>query len=182
MSEKQRDFDRLFRQYHRLIVAYFVHRGAGRDEAADLAQDAFANVYSGLHGIRDETSERSWLFSIARNVWRNHLRDQSRLKRDAPETPLDDLLAGGWEPTNTREVSDPLTGTLENEKQKKVWDAISSLPPQMRRCVMLRVGQDRKYREIADAMQISIQTVRSQLSQGRDHLRRLLAEYFEDLQ
>lgn len=181
MTVQSKNFDQLLRRYYRLIVLYFINRGVDREEAFDLAQEVFTNAYTGLLRFRGDASERTWLFSIAKNVWRNWLRDGHRLKRDAPETPIDDLLEEGWEPPNPKSNFDPLTGTLENERVRKVWDAINTLPPRMRRCVMLRVGQEKKYREIADVMQISIQTVRSQLSQGRDQLRQLLGDYFEEL-
>ena len=51
----------------------------------------------------------------------------------------------------------------------------------MRRCVVLRLHQDLKYREIAEAMQVSINTVRSQLFEAKTRLRHRLADHFSDL-
>ncbi len=182
MSHLERNFDRLFRQHYRLVCLYFIRLGARPEEASDLAQEVFLNAYGALDEFRGESSEKTWLFSIAKNKWRNWLRDKSRHKRSAPETPIDQLLDEGWQPIESTETADPLKGSIVSERQQKVLDAINSLPPRMRRCLMLRVAQDKKYREIADVMQISIQTVRSQLSQGRDHLKTLLNDYFEDVQ
>ncbi|MDA8019827.1 MAG: RNA polymerase sigma factor [Thermoanaerobaculia bacterium] len=180
MSDTQRDFDRLFRQYYRLVFLYLRNRGLDEDKAADLAQETFMRAYQGLAEFRGESSPKTWLFSITRNVWRNHLRNRSRLKRNAPETPLEDLREDGWEPSDEDQVVNPLQDTIEIEEREQIWEAIGKLPPRMRRCVMLRVGQDKKYREIADVMQVSIQTVRSQLSQGRTQLQGLLNDYFEE--
>ena len=180
MSHQERDFDRLFREHYRLVRLYFTNQGAPREEAADLAQEVFTNAYSAFEKFRGESSERTWLFSIAKNLWRNRLRDRARLKRNAPEAAIEDLLEEGWEPENDPETVDPLADTIENERQKVIREAIESLPPRMRHCLMLRVGQDKKYREIAEVMQISIQTVRSQLAQGRLQLRSILDDYFEE--
>lgn len=180
MSNRERNFDRLFRQHYRLVYLYFIKLGAQPEEASDLAQEVFFNAYGALDEFRGDSSERTWLFSIAKNKWRNWLRDRSRHKRSAPETPIEELLDEGWQPSEPLEKADPLQGTIVSERQQKILDAINSLPPRMRRCLMLRVAQDKKYREIADVMQISIQTVRSQLAQGRDHLKSLLNDYSED--
>jgi DNA-directed RNA polymerase specialized sigma24 family protein len=50
----------------------------------------------------------------------------------------------------------------------------------MRRCVLLRLEQDLKYREIASVMQISIDTVKAHLFQARQLLKDKLSRYFRD--
>src|SRR6185295_123541 len=71
-------------------------------------------------------------------------------------------------------TSGPLAGLLADEQVGRLRQALQDLPPQMRRCVLLRIDQNLKYREIAGVMQISIDTVKSQLSQARDRLGREL--------
>jgi len=60
--------------------------------------------------------------------------------------------------------------------------ALAQLPPQMRRCVELRFGQELKYREIAAVMKISVDTVKSHLFQAREHLRQIVGEHFADIE
>ena len=60
-----------------------------------------------------------------------------------------------------------------------MFEALQRLPERMRRCVMLRIHGELKYREIAVLMKISIQTVKSQLSQAQDRLSQELVPYFE---
>ena len=62
----------------------------------------------------------------------------------------------------------------------RLGDAMKDLPPQMRQAVFLRVTRDMKYREIADVMHVSIETVKAHLYQARQHLRNRLADYFTD--
>ena len=57
---------------------------------------------------------------------------------------------------------------------------MAALPAQMRRCVELRVHQDLRYKEIADLMQVSIDTVKAHLYQARQQLKGKLSGYFAD--
>ena len=56
--------------------------------------------------------------------------------------------------------------------------ALAELPEQMRQCVCFRLQGDLKYREIAEVMQISIQTVKSHLHHAKKRLRPMLEPYF----
>ena len=100
-------------------------------------------------------------------------------KRDAQEVSLEEPGTGGpadsaWESGETG----PLDGVLADERSKKLRRAFEELPPQMRRCVMLRVDQDLKYREIAVQMDVSIDTVKAHLFQARQILKNKLGDYF----
>ncbi|MEM9552925.1 MAG: sigma-70 family RNA polymerase sigma factor [Acidobacteriota bacterium] len=180
-TEKEQDFQRLFDRFYQPVARFFSNRGFDRDRALDLAQETFIGVYRGVDSFRHESSEETWLFRIATNIWRNELRSRSADKRSADETSLEALLEVGHEPSGADDDRDDsaLDGVLEQERARLLLEAIDELPAQMRRCIQLRVGQDMKYREIADTMQISIQTVKSQLFQARSRLRDRLGEYFE---
>ena len=52
------------------------------------------------------------------------------------------------------------------------------LPPQMKACLVLRVYHDLKYREVADRLRLSIDTVKAHLFQARQRLKSELGEYF----
>jgi RNA polymerase sigma-70 factor (ECF subfamily) len=59
-------------------------------------------------------------------------------------------------------------------------EAIEKLPEQMRKCLMLRVYQEMKYREIATLLRLSPETVKVHLFQARRRLREDLGPYFHD--
>jgi RNA polymerase sigma-70 factor (ECF subfamily) len=67
---------------------------------------------------------------------------------------------------------------LAGEQRAVLRQALAELPPKMRRCVLLRIDQDLKYREIAALLRVSIETVKSQLSQARDRLEAEVGRYF----
>ncbi len=175
-------FERLFERYYRPIHGFFSNRGFGGEDCRDMAQETFLGVYRSLRDFRKDASEETWLFSIATNVWRNRLRRRSAGKRQRQEISLA-LVEADRQPLPSNEPgSNPLHEALDDEKTRMLQEAIRDLPTQMQRCIFLRVEQDLKYREIATIMQISIDTVKSQLFQARARLRNRLGPYFEDLE
>src|SRR5687768_11300054 len=82
--------EELFRQYYRPVLAFFARRGFSAEESRDLAQETFLRVYKNWASFRGESSEVTWLFQIATNLYRNTIRSRSALKRDRQEVPLEE--------------------------------------------------------------------------------------------
>lgn len=171
------DFHKLFVAYYRPICYYFGNRGFSVEECHDLAQETFLKAFKGHQGFRGEASPRTWIFQIANNVWLNEIRRRNAAKRSAKEVSIEDsgppadLGAEGND-------AEPLEGMLAQERAEILRRALEDLPSQMRRCIFLRIDQDLKYREIADLMHLSIETVKSHLHQARQRLKQSLSNYF----
>jgi len=171
------DVEELFRRYYRPVVAFFVRRGFSSDESRDLAQETFCRVYRYSERFRGDSAETTWLFQIAGNLYKNTLRSLSAQKRDREEVSLESV-----EPSlvDMETSGDVLSTMLMGERARLLREALEELPPQMKRAVDLRVEGDLKYREIAEEMNISIETVKAHLYQARQHLRDRLSDYFTD--
>lgn len=165
--------EELFRRYHRPVVSFFLKRGFSSEESRDLAQETFLRVFNKWDSFRGESSVETWIFQIAANLYKNTLRSLQTQKRDAQEVSLDAVVELG---TGER---DPLRVVLTEEEARLLRSALEKLPPQMRQAVLLRI-RDLKYREIADVMHVSIETVKAHLYQARQQFRKLLADYFTD--
>lgn len=172
----------LFRRHSRQVCAFFTKRGLSRDESWDLTQDTFLRVYRSMDLIREKGSATAYLFKTAANLFRNRLRDRTALKRDGHEVSLDatyeNLPEGGG---GSQQVPGPLGKILKNEEAAQLRRALTELSPQMRRCVELRLYQEMMYREIAEILQISIETVKAHLHQAKSHLKSKLGDYFTKL-
>jgi len=171
--------DELFRRYYRPVVAFFTRRGFSLDESQDLAQETFLRVFKNMDSFRGESAIETWLFQIAGNLYKNTLRSLQTQKRDAQEVSLESSEA--VLELGTRD-SDALRAILTQEQSQRLHKALEDLPPQMRQAVYLRVDGDLKYREIADVMHITIETVKAHLYQARQKLRDRLADYFTDIE
>lgn len=198
LEDEEVRFRRLFERYYWSIAGFFAKRGLSPEECQDLTQETFLHAYRGMAGFRGETSEATWLFAIAANLWRNEIRRRTAKKRAVESSPLDVVLyRNGGTPPDDSEVHEgmdrpkavefppqeptPSRIALERERAKLLQEAMANLPPQMRQCLFLRFGQDLKYREIAELMRISLDTVKSHLHQARYRLRQELGHDFPEI-
>ena len=175
-------FEQRFRQTYDSVYYWFLRRGIDPETSRELAQDTFLAAYKSLESFRGESSFRTWVLRIARNIYRNYLRDRNTLKRGAPEVSL----GSGSESEEDEPVEiedpkavDPEEHLLEGEERKELHSGLESLPHQIQQCLLLRLD-DLKYREIAAIQGISIGTVKSHLHQARQRLREHLGPTSEE--
>jgi RNA polymerase sigma-70 factor (ECF subfamily) len=176
-------FRALFDQHYLPIQRFFARHGVVPEECKDLAQETFFKVHRHLATYRGEASLRTWIFTIALNQLLNLRRSRGTRKREGQELSLDLLLESGQPlPAMAADSSQaPLGNVLRDERSRLLRRELRKLPPQMRRCVLLRV-QDLRYREIADVLDVSIDTVKAHLYQARQLLKGRLTPYFRDVE
>jgi RNA polymerase sigma-70 factor (ECF subfamily) len=178
-EDRDARFHQLFKDYYGPVRYYFSTRGLATEECRDLTQETFKKAYKAFEGYREEASHKTWLLKIAKHVWLNFLRGTTTAKRGPPAVSiegLDDQPASDLVDTDSL---DPEEGLLQNERVTLVRRALAELPPQRRRCLLLRL-EGLKYREIAELLNISLQSVRSHLFQARAQMRELLGGHFGD--
>ncbi|HSR67048.1 MAG TPA: RNA polymerase sigma factor [Acidobacteriota bacterium] len=169
----------IYKQYYRFIFRFFLVRNCTHEECKDLVQETFLRVCTGLEGFREDASLATWLTAVAESTFKNFVRARKTQKRSGVEIPIDDAAkAGLFNPANRASTrSDgPFRKLLHKERRDKLQLALNELPPRRRMCVLLRLTKDLKYRQIADLMQISIQTVKSHLSKAKEELKAKLGE------
>jgi RNA polymerase sigma-70 factor, ECF subfamily len=171
------------RAFERLIAAHlpqvrrFARAFARRHEAADdLAQDALVKVYRSLGGYRFQSAFSTWLYAIVRNVYLDGARSRAGKDRAAEQPLLDDAHAadGGFGGEADADTRRPDTLIEREEERRAVWTALSAVPPEFRATLVLYDIEGFSYEEIAAIEKAPLGTVKSRLSRGREHLRRLL--------
>jgi len=182
---REANYKLLFERYHDQVYRFFQRKGMAREDCRDLTQDVFVSVHRGLKGLRDHTQFHTWLFRIARNIFTNELERSGAKKRTGRVFSLEERGGKTDEgPGIARKVTDPRTGPmealLEKERNEKVTEAVKRLPPQMQRCVQLRIVKGLSMAEIAAVMRISINTVKAHLHQARKVLKEELGQHFND--
>lgn len=173
-------FEALFEEYRRAVCYFFGNRGLSREDACDLAQETFLEIYKSLHRLEHREEPKGWILTIAKNLWLNWIRSRKTIKRAATEIGLQELDDGlGYSGFLRDQTDGPLDDLLDGERKQRLRRAFDGLPPQRQQCMLLRYEQGLKLREIAAVMQISIQTVKSHLFQAKQSLRKMLTEDFE---
>ncbi len=184
---RDENFQRLYQRYARPVVYFFRKRGFTPEECGDLCQETFLRIYRGMKEFRRDSSFESWLFQIARNVWCNSLRNRSTQKRSGHELSLQTALDPDGKSADQAKLlsltaggAGPLDGVLVAERLRLIRDAMAQLSDQQQRLLLL-VLQEKRYQEIADLQDMPIGTVKSQLSNARAALRRILGERYADM-
>lgn len=126
---------------HAPALARFASRLGVSDEVGELVQDTFVRAFSALDGFREESSLRTWLFTIERRLV---LDRQRAAKRRAFDVDVDDTQqASGY---------DALDGMVADELSQRVVRAIEGLSRMQREVFTLRVQEGRSYKEIAEIL------------------------------
>jgi RNA polymerase sigma-70 factor, ECF subfamily len=165
-------FNRLVELHQRAVYNVCLRMVGEPAAAEDATQDAFIAAYRKITGFRG-TSFRAWLMRIASNTCIDELRRRGR----RPAVSLDAPLPGAVDPID---VPDPQAGpeieALRGEQQAAIQAALLRLPEDQRLAVVLCDMQGYAYEEIAEAMKVSLGTVKSRISRAREKLRRILLE------
>jgi RNA polymerase sigma-70 factor (ECF subfamily) len=163
-------FRHLFDRWARPVVSFVYDMVGDRALAEDLTQETFVRAYKYLRALRDETKFSTWLFSIAKNVAREHLRSaHSRSKK----VDLDDetvLELRDERPT-------PAGALLDKELNGVVRHALGALDEDKRLVFTLKIFQQRSYEEIAEITGFSVPKVKTDLHRARTEMRRRMSPY-----
>lgn len=184
---RESNYRLLFERHYDQVYRFFQRKGVSSEDCRDLTQETFVSVHRGLKSLRNPSQFQYWLFRIAKNIFSNEMDRRRAQKREGREISLETTQRHSDEESEaTQRAIDPqispMEKLLEKERREKLNEAIETLPPQMRRCVRLRVSKLLSVAEIAAVMGISINTVKAHLHQARNILRERLGQYFNDIE
>jgi len=171
----------LIGEFHQPIYGLVYRMLNEPSDAADTTQEVFLKVFRGMKHFNGESSLKTWIYRIALHEAANRRRWWFRHK--AQETPIDPVAGAG---AFSREdgLVDPGQSPFEqfahNEVRSVVEEALTHVAEPYRTALILRDLEEMSYEEIAEVLQISLGTVKSRITRGRDALRRRLAGYVRE--
>ncbi|MEO1267053.1 MAG: sigma-70 family RNA polymerase sigma factor [Myxococcota bacterium] len=131
-------------------------------DARDIVQRALIKAWTRLPDLQNTASFRSWLFSIALNLARNHLRDRGSKRFESVEdTPL------AVEPRAYRDLN-------AHQQRLKLRGALAELPERQREVVTLRIDTEMSFRDIGEAVGCSEGSARVNFHHGMKRLRAIV--------
>jgi RNA polymerase sigma-70 factor, ECF subfamily len=162
----------IIRRYERPVFSLVYRMVRDKEQAEDLAQEAFIKVLNHIDRYNPEFKLSSWLFKIANNVTIDFLR-----KRELDTVSIDgsrwadsaeDIEASSIDLAATGES--PLQALEAKELGKAIEAAIEQLRPEYRSCIMLRHVEGRSYEEIAATLDLPLGTVKTYIHRARKQL------------
>jgi len=149
-------FERYFLEFKDEVyrVAFYFTRN--KDDAEDLAQDAFMRAYRFFYRFHRESNFKSWILRIMRNI---HL---TNIQKNKTTINADELIQSTA--LSSHDVENTI---LQNIQIKQIQKAIDKLPEDFKEVIILCDMENLPYEQIAEILQIPIGTVRSRLHRGR---------------
>lgn len=173
-------FDLLVERYKDRLFNYLLRLTGSRDDAEEVAQEAFVKAF--IHAEKYKTIAKfsTWLYTIATNLVRNRMRSRSRAPQifslwgrggsDESEEKVIDVLDPGRSPDD--KVNDVELSEIINRAVKKV-------PEKYRTCFVLREINQLSYEEIAAVTGLKLGTVRSRINRARNCFRQIVEPLLE---
>lgn len=145
------------------------------DLAMEVAQKTFIAMHRNIVNLQDEARFRPWLYTIAVNCCREELRK----RKSARSVSLHDLRPGDEEESQAWEIAGSRTDNPERSlRQTELADLLHQcllqLSEEQREVVIMKEYEGLKFREIADTLNISENTVKSRMYYGLEAMKRML--------
>lgn len=161
--------NRLMDRWQSPIRAFLFRSLHDEQDALDLAQETFVRIYRHRSRYRAGARYSTWMFQIALNLARDHL----RRRRRRPTAPLDEAP----EPATH---ANPGTAARDAEAAAAVRTAIAALPDDLREAVLLAEFQGLSHAEIAGIVGATPKAVETRLYRAREKLRSLLGRFLRE--
>ena len=154
-------------------------------DAADTTQEVFLKVFRGMKHFHGQSSLKTWIYRIAvheasnrRRWWYRH-----KARETSMEPPLSDPNPGvsALEDALIDPADSPFENVVHEEIRSHVEEELRNVSEPYRTTVILRDLEEMSYEEIAEITEVSLGTVKSRLTRGRDALRQRLTDYVREI-
>lgn len=153
-------FAHLVDRYKNKVYGIFRGMGANHQDAQDLTQDTFVRIYRYLPTRQAERSFSSWVYTIAVNIMRDHIR---RLKPVTPKAEPDVQRADDLTPEKHM---------LQKEMKREIYRQLEQLPEPYRLVLLLKYTNELSYEEIGEVTGLSAAQIRNALYRGKKSLQK----------
>lgn len=160
-------FEMLFRTYYQPLCNYAYTFVQDRDEAEEIVQNTFLNVWEKRDNLSIHTGVKPYLYAMVRNACLNVIKHE-KVKQQHVAI---ELVAG-------EKSADSVTRTVvAAELETRISQAMNKLPEQCRLVFKLSRFEELKYAEIAEQLNISVKTVENQMGKALKIMRDQLRDY-----
>lgn len=169
-------FEELVIMYQDRVYSHCRYLAGNPDDAQDLAQEVFVQVYKGIKSFRQEANFGTWLHRITLNHWINVQRRGSKIKTFSLDEPLP-YEDGDIKRELQAHDDTPLEKLEKMEFSQLIQLILAKLPAEFRTVLILREMEGYSYDEIAQMLDCSLGTVKSRISRGRKALKKEIGNW-----
>ena len=164
-------YEQLFKMYYTPLVSFARNIIRDTDAAEDLVQEVFVKIWERKHTIEIKTSVKAYLYMAVKNHCLNKLKTEQRNAFLNDEMADDVRVATN----NTEEYSNTI------ELSKHIDNALNLLPPKCAVIFKMSRFEDKTYKEIAEALELSVKTVENQMGKALSIMRGALSPYLNQV-
>jgi len=164
----ERAIEMLVRQYEADVFRLALSIVGDVSEASEVTQETFISALKSLRNYQEKTSFKAWLYAIALNASRSHLRKRKILER------LRTTLTSIFQVDSQKQVL-PENKIIQNETEAAIWNSLNKLDERHRMVVVLRYFHDLSITEMSKILSVNEGTIHSRLHTAREKLRSALS-------
>jgi RNA polymerase sigma-70 factor, ECF subfamily len=172
-------FTELVSKYQQPVMNFIFRTLRDENEAEDLAQNVFVQVWKSRVRYQRTAKFSTWLFTIARNLCLNELRRRSRHPAESIEeahVEHEDQPRQQYEDKSHIAAPERL---LHGELAQKIEEALAGLPENQRTAILLCRQDELSYEEISEVLDCSLSATKSLIHRGREALKEKLKRYLQ---
>jgi len=158
-------FEGIFREYYSGLAAFALKYVRDTEIAEEIVQELFSDMWIKTDLLKIKTSIKSYLFGAVRNACLNYIKHQKVEQKYADRTRY---VAPVGESTDFLELE---------ELKEKIASAMDKIPEKCREIFELNRFEGKRYKEIADELNLSLKTVENQMGKALKIMREELGEY-----
>ncbi len=170
-------FDQIVLRYQDMVFSLSSRLLGSYDEAVDLSQEVFLQIYRKLSSFRRDASLRTWIYRIVINRAKNRQRWWKRRINEMTALPIEEAEARTGSSRGACLASDeiaPDEALARKEQGQILHRAIEKLPFDQRTILLLKEIEGLSYEEISTTLDLPLGTVKSRLARARQSLRESL--------
>lgn len=156
-------FEELIRLFYPYVSKFLLKMTCDEALSEDLTQETFLKMVRSIdrYDLNGSAAFGTWLITIAKNCYIDHLRKNRIILEDIEELQIDD-------------PHDMMSGVIQKLQYEEVLRAMEMLPKEQGLAIRLKYEQDMTLAEIAEYLGIPTKTIKSRIHDGTAKLRRLL--------
>ncbi|HVO63216.1 MAG TPA: sigma-70 family RNA polymerase sigma factor [Terriglobales bacterium] len=174
----------LIGEFHQPIYSLVCRMVNDPADAADTTQEVFLKVFRGMKHFHGESSLKTWIYRIALHEAANRkrwwFRHKSRETSIEPNENNAEGLSFAAKDILADEGESPFESAAHEEVRQRVEEELYKVPEPYQTTVILRDLEEMSYEEIAEITQVTLGTVKSRLTRGREALKQRLIPYIRE--